>query len=238
MAPGRSPPWKRALGPPSYGGGVRHCPGVAMPSSTPAPATTSIPQNLSVRVRWSADPSEVTRLLKLIKRNPLWHQVCFPQTITNLHQVYTTYIDIFMLFYKDDRAMMKDAERQGLVAKVEGDDGETTWRATAKFSSRVGNPVRAKIYALKKDLEAQARTMVYIRPSFAQSSPLFFIPIVQITSEDGQHPKQHYQDVRQQEREENGFECAIQTVAATTAKKRKARKSKEIKTPAYIDDEA
>ncbi|TYJ51213.1 hypothetical protein B9479_008229 [Cryptococcus floricola] len=36
-----------------------------MPSSIPAPATTSIPQNLSVRVRWSTDPSEVTRLLTL-----------------------------------------------------------------------------------------------------------------------------------------------------------------------------
>ncbi|TYJ51696.1 hypothetical protein B9479_007716, partial [Cryptococcus floricola] len=69
--------------------------------------------------------------------------------------------------------------------------------------------------------EAQARTMFY-------KSRL----------KNGPHPQQQHQDVRQQEREENGFECAVQTVAATTAKKRKARKSKEIKTPAYIDDEA
>ncbi|ODN76287.1 hypothetical protein L202_06216 [Cryptococcus amylolentus CBS 6039] len=132
-----------------------------MPSSNPASATTSSVPRLSVRVRWSTDPSEVTRLLKLIKRNPLWHQACFPQGITNLRHVYTTYIDIFMLFYKDDRAMMKDTERQGLVVKVEGDDGETTWVATKKFSSRVGNPVRTKIDALKKDLKAGVYTSVH-----------------------------------------------------------------------------
>ncbi|TYJ51646.1 hypothetical protein B9479_007780 [Cryptococcus floricola] len=137
-----------------------------MPSSTEAAAVAKSVPKLNVVIRWSADPQQICRLLSIIKSNPLWRQACFPQSITTVTKLYKIYIDIFLVFCKDDPAI-KAAEREGLVQRVKGSGAKNKWEATERFSSRVGNPVRRKIESLKSALKSGTYTSTHkIRPSW------------------------------------------------------------------------
>ncbi|ODN96245.1 hypothetical protein I350_08247 [Cryptococcus amylolentus CBS 6273] len=125
-------------------------------SSTDAPVSCMSPQ-------WDTNPRIISRLLRNIRSNPSWRQVCFSETEVAVPQAYKVYKDIFLRSFRFDPAM-KDAEKKGLVEKIEGNGKKPTWVATEKFARHVHNPVRAKVSALKRDYKAGIYT-----PHFDQS---------------------------------------------------------------------
>ncbi|TYJ52749.1 hypothetical protein B9479_006647 [Cryptococcus floricola] len=122
-----------------------------MPRSTEKAATENTKR--LVIACWDTDPEEVSRLLKIIKREPLWREACFSKNNSSIPHLNGVYIDIFLSFYRH-HTVMTNAEEQGLVRRIERDDGEKEWVPTKSFHGKVGNPVKAKIASLKREFKA------------------------------------------------------------------------------------